>query len=88
MHQTPRKAHPDQARKVNALKTSSPAFATKRNLAMQFNGIMPGPQADPLPAWTCDAIDTNLASIVRFALALNRDYDAVKNAIKMPWSNG
>ena len=26
--------------------------------------------------------------VVRFARTLNRDYDAVKNAIEMPWSNG
>jgi transposase len=25
---------------------------------------------------------------VRFARTLNRDFDAVKNAIEMPWSNG
>lgn len=27
-------------------------------------------------------------TIVRFARTLNRDFDAVKNAIEMPWSNG
>ncbi len=26
--------------------------------------------------------------IVRFARTLNRDFDAVKNAIEMPWNNG
>ena len=78
----------DQARKVDALKTGSPAFATMRSLAMRFNGIMRGRQADPLPAWIDDAIETNLVPIVRFARTLNRDFDAVKNAIEMPWSNG
>ncbi len=32
--------------------------------------------------------DRNLVPIVRFARTLNRDFDAVKNAIEMPWSNG
>ena len=78
----------DQARKVDALKAGSPAFATMRGLAMRFNGILRGRQADPLPAWIDDAIETDLAPIVRFARTLNRDFDAVKNAIEMPWSNG
>ncbi|CAN0576036.1 unnamed protein product, partial [Ectocarpus sp. 12 AP-2014] len=82
------KLTPDQARKVDALKTRSPDFATMRRLAMRFNGILRGRQADPLPAWIDDAIETDLAPIVRFARTLNRDFDAVKNAIEMPWSNG
>jgi transposase len=55
---------------------------------MRFNGILRGRVADPLPAWIDDAIETNLAPIVRFARTLTRDFDAVKNAIEMPWSNG
>jgi hypothetical protein len=69
---------PDQARKADALKAGSPAFATMRCLAMRFNGILRGCEADPLLAWIDDAIETNLAPIVRFARTLNRDIDAVK----------
>ena len=43
---------------------------------------------DPLPAWIDDAIETDLAPIVRFARTLHRDFDAVRNAIEMHWSNG
>jgi transposase len=59
-----------------------------RCLAMQFNGILRGREADPLPAWIDDAIETDLTPIVRFARTLSRDFDAVKNAVEMPWSNG
>jgi transposase len=59
-----------------------------RCLVMRFNGILRGREADPLPAWIDDAIETDLAPIVRFARTWNRDFDAVKNAIEMPWSNG
>jgi len=59
-----------------------------RCLAMRFNGILRGREADPLPAWIDDVVETDLAPIVRFARTLNRDFDAVKNAIEMPWSNG
>jgi len=82
------KLTPDQARKVDTLEAGAPSFATTRSLAMRFNGILRGRVAGPLPAWIDDAIETDLAPIVRFARTLNRDYDAVKNAIEMPWSNG
>ena len=82
------KLTPDQARKVDALKAGAPSFATMRSLAMRFSGILRGRAADPLPAWIDDAIETDLAPIVRFARTLNRDFDAVKNAVEMPWSNG
>ena len=49
----------------------SPVFTTMRHLAMRFNGIMRGRKADPLPAWIDDAIETDLAPIVRFARTLN-----------------
>jgi len=74
----------DQARKVDALKTGSPAFAPMRCLAMRFNGILRGREADPLSAWIRDAIETGLAPIVRFARTLHRDFDAGQNALGMP----
>jgi hypothetical protein len=37
-----------------------------------------------LGALVDDAIETDLAPIVRFARTLNRDFDAVKNAVEMP----
>jgi transposase len=41
-----------------------------------------------LPAWIDDAIETKLAPFVRFARTLSRNFDAVKNAVEMTWSNG
>lgn len=79
---------PDQARKVDALKAGSPAFATMRSLAMRFKGILRGGQSDPLGAWIDSAIETNPIPIMRFARTLHRDIDAVRNAIELPWSNG
>ncbi|CAN7726668.1 MULTISPECIES: ISL3 family transposase [Ensifer] len=77
-----------QARKVNALKQGSRAFAIMRGLAMRFNGILRSRSPDALDEWIDDAIDTELTAIMRFASVLRRDIDAVKNAIELPWSNG
>lgn len=78
----------DQARKVDALKAGSPAFATMRSLTMRFKGILRGAQSDPLDAWIDSAIESEIIPIVRFARTLRRDIDAVRNAIELPWSNG
>jgi transposase len=49
---------------------------------------MRGRKADPLSAWIDDAIETDLAPIVRFARTIDKDIDAFSNAIEMQWSNG
>lgn len=77
-----------QARKVNALKQGSRAFAIMRGLAMRFNGILRSTSSQALDEWIDDAIDTELTAIMRFASVLRHDIDAVKNAIELPWSNG
>lgn len=82
------KLTPDQARKVDALKAGSLAFAMKRYLAMRFNGILRGRKADAHSSWIDGAIETDLAPIVRFDRTLNMDIDAVSNAIEMQWNNG
>ncbi|MGB3150789.1 MAG: transposase, partial [Maribacter sp.] len=38
--------------------------------------------------WINYAIETELVEMVRFARVLHRDIEAVKNAVKLPWSNG
>lgn len=77
-----------QARKVDALKQESYAFAQMRRLAMRFSGILHSKRSAPLDAWIDDAIDTELIPIMRFARVLRRDIDAANNAIEVPWSNG
>ena len=77
-----------QARKVDALKNGSAAFATMRTLAMRFNGILRSNNPGLVEDWIDDAIETELVEIVRFARILHRDLDAVKNAVELPWSNG
>ena len=77
-----------QAKKVDALKQGSNAFAQMRRLAMRFNGILRGKKSAPLDVWIDDAIDCELIPIMRFARVLRRDIDAVNNAIEQPWSNG
>jgi transposase len=77
-----------QARKVDALKKSCPAFAQMRSLAMKFRGILRSGTAQGLAKWLAEAMDCGIYSLKRFAKTLRRDWVAVRNAIKGPFSNG
>lgn len=77
-----------QARRVDALKQSSPEFASMHSLAMRFRGIFRSRDTGKLDSWIGDAVNSGLVAIARFARVLRRDLDAVYNAIELPWSNG
>jgi hypothetical protein len=78
-----------QARKVDALKQGSGAFAKMRRLAMRFNGILRRQEFGTTGRVDrrCDRLRTHSHHEVR-PCRLRRDIDAVNNAIELPWSNG
>jgi transposase len=43
---------------------------------------------DKLGAWLRDALKSGLYAMQRFARTVQRDIDAVRNAIAEPWRNG
>jgi transposase len=59
-----------------------------RSLVMRFRGILQGGKPETLDGWVRDATDSGIYPMRRFAKALHRDWDAVQNAIKEPFSNG
>jgi transposase len=77
-----------QAAKVDALKSEWSGFAAMRRLAMRFRGILRSENGSKLAVWLKDAQLSGLNAMQRFARTLRRDIDAVRNAIKEPWSNG
>jgi transposase len=79
---------PPQAVKVAVLKEASPSLVIMRQLAMRFRGLFRGSDPDKLDPWLDDAQSSGLSSMERFARALRRDIEAVKNAIAEQWSNG
>ena len=78
----------NQAAKVDAMKKDWPEFAAMRRLAMRFRGMLKSKSAGRLGVWLKDAQKSGLYAMQRFARTLQRDIDAVKNAITEPWSNG
>jgi hypothetical protein len=79
---------PSQAHKVDALKQSRSSFALMRSLVMQFRGILRFGNIETLEQWTRKAMNSGIYSMKRFAKTLRRDWDAVHNALKEPFSNG
>ena len=59
-----------------------------RRLAMRFRGILRSENGSKLAVWLKDAQQSGLYAMQRFARTLRRDIEAVRNAIKEPWSNG
>jgi transposase len=77
-----------QAEKVDVLKRVLPVFTCMRALAMRFRGLLRGNDPDALDDWIRDAIGCGVYTMQRFASKLRHDIDAVRNAIREPWSNG
>jgi len=70
-----------EAEKADRLKASLPNFAVMRRLAMRFRGIFRGHDPTKLDGWPQDARETGLYSIKRLVSILQRDIDAVRNAV-------
>jgi hypothetical protein len=73
---------------VDALKAASADFTTMRHLAMRFRGLLRGGAVKKLDGWLSDARRSGIYGMQRFARALRRDIEAVRNAVLEPWSNG
>ena len=79
---------PNQSRKVDALKQASPDFAAMRSLAMRFRGVFRGRKVSRLDDWLADARGSDIEAMRRFARAIERDVDAVRNAVELPGATG
>ena len=77
-----------QAEKVDVLKQTLPMFACMRALAMRFRGLLRANAPDALDDWIRDAMGCGVHAMQKFAAKLRHDIDAVRNAIREPWSNG
>ena len=75
-----------QSATVHALKAASPEFATMRQLAMGFRGILRGGDIKKLDGWLDDARRSGIYGMQR--RRLKRDRDAVRNALATRWTNG
>jgi transposase len=73
---------------VDLMKSSIPAFATMGQLTMQLRGIFRSRKVDKLDDWLRHAHDSGIHAMRRFARKVQSDLEAVRNAMREPWSNG
>jgi transposase len=70
---------------VDLLKAASAEFATLRQLAMRFRGLLRGGTVEKLNTWLGDARQCDIFGMQRFARTLRQNIGAVRNAC---WNRG
>lgn len=79
---------PEEERTRAALCIACPTAATAYPLAQSFRQIVRERQVENLDSWLGKAADSNVPELKNFSGSLRRDYDAVRAALALPWSNG
>ena len=77
-----------QTIQLDELRAACPEVATVYPLAQRFVTMIRKHQADCFDVWLNDVMDSDILILRNFAIALHRDYDAVKAALSFDWSNG
>jgi transposase len=70
-----------------ALCTAQPAIATATELANEFGRLLRSRDGAALDGWLQEAKASGVSELRHLALSLERDYDAVKAALELPYSN-
>ena len=70
------------------LRQYSPELDEAIALAEEFAALVRGRQPERLDPWLQRAQDGTVISLRRFAKRLSADYEAVRAAVKLSWSNG
>jgi transposase len=73
---------------LEKLRLECSQLAIASNLATEFVSMLKGKNAAALDAWTMNAGLSELPELRRFAEGLKNDWEAVKAAFTLPWSNG
>jgi len=67
---------------------AAPTLAMAVNLAEEFAALVRGRAPERLDSWLQRAQDSAVSALQRFAKRLASDYDAVRAAVTLAWSNG
>jgi transposase len=73
---------------IMSLKTKNPSLKEGIELALNFISLVNQKKSEKLDSWLNQAYNSILSPFNRFAKSLIEDYQAVKAAVTMRWSNG
>ncbi len=74
--------------KLDDLRRSDEELETASRLAQDFRTMVTKRQAGVLNRWLKEAEDSGIAELRSLAVGIVRDFDAVRAALKLPYSNG
>ena len=78
----------DEAGLLARLRAAAPILAAAVRLAEEFAALVRGRKPELLDPWLQRAQDSAVPALQRFAKRLSSDYDAVRAAVTLAWSNG
>ncbi len=78
----------EQAALLARLREGTPNLAAAVDLAEEFAALVRGRKPEHLDPWLRRAQDSVVPALQRFAKRLSSDYDAVRAAVTLAWSNG
>ena len=70
------------------LREAAPPLATAVELAEEFTALVRERKPERLDPWLQRAQDSEVPALQRFAKRLSSDYDTVRAAVTLAWSNG
>jgi len=65
-----------------------PEIRMASQLALDFAAMLRTHDAARLDRWVQEAVNSNIPSLAGFAAGLGSDYEAIRAALRLPWSNG
>lgn len=86
--QPPEKLSCERAKAVAAIEGANDKLDGAIELSRQFAQLVRDRAPDRFDAWLEAAATSGISALRSFAQGLRRDYDAVKAALALPWSNG
>ena len=78
----------DDRQQIDELRQAHAELKEAIDLAQAFADIVRYRQARKFDAWLTQAKASSVTTLARFANSLESDYDAVKAALSLRWSNG
>ena len=88
LSQVKERLKPEDQQLLDALCQTNVAIATAHHLTQTFQRLVRERCAAELDAWIATTHQANIPELKRFAEGLAQDYQAVKAAMSLPWSNG
>ncbi len=84
----PQILQPEELNYVETLLKINPKIQLASHLTRQFVNMVNSREKDQLDNWISEALENGIAPLKNFAIGLQSDYDAVKAALSLKWSNG